>query len=209
LLRGRLGPETAGPRAPHTAYGPAQEREEQGQNARDAQDGPEPLLRDGLLGALLRPLGQRHARELVYETDPQQSAYYRQHQRHDKGQQRHQEPVLEAGAGRHATSGVAAYQEGQEERDQEPYKGSGSAFSNSLAPCGAEDGAYYPAYYAAQDEPGPQCGQPTEDDANPARAPVFLQRGRSRSAGGGTSRSSTLAALVLPSLSLICLLPSW
>src|SRR3954452_14786625 len=65
-----LRPAGAGPRSPEAAYGPADEREEQRQDARDAQDGAEPLLRSGLLGALLRALWQRDAGELVYEAHP-------------------------------------------------------------------------------------------------------------------------------------------
>src|SRR5829696_3599212 len=108
----------AGPRSPEAANGPTDEREEQGEYARDAQDGSQTLLRGCLLGALLRSLGQRHARKLVYEAHPQESAYDRQHQRHHQCQQRHQKPVLEAGAARHPARGVASYQEGQEQRDQ-------------------------------------------------------------------------------------------
>src|SRR5215218_10477672 len=63
-----------GPRSPEAAYGPAQEREEQGEYAGDAQDGSQTLLRGRLLGALLRSLRQRDARELVYEADSQETS---------------------------------------------------------------------------------------------------------------------------------------
>src|SRR5215207_6330646 len=53
---------SAGPRPPQAANGPAQEREEQGEDARDAQDGAQALLRGCLLGALLRSLWERDAR---------------------------------------------------------------------------------------------------------------------------------------------------
>src|SRR5215211_1785077 len=164
----------AGPRSPQAANGPTDEREEQGEYARNAQDGPKPLLRGGLLGALLSSLGQRDARELVYEAYPQKAAYDRQHQRHRQRQERHQEPVLEAGAGRHPSSGVAAYQEGQKQRDQEPYEGGYAAFSQTLASGGAEDGADYSTYNPAQDEAGPKGGEPPEHHAHPASAPLFF-----------------------------------
>ena len=67
--------------APGAAYGTSYEREEQREDARDRQDGPQTLLRSGLLSAALRALRQRHARELVYEAHPQKAAYDRQHQR--------------------------------------------------------------------------------------------------------------------------------
>jgi hypothetical protein len=59
----------AGSRSPEAAYGPTDEREEQGEDARDAQDSSQPLLRGSLLGALLRSLWQRDAGELIYETN--------------------------------------------------------------------------------------------------------------------------------------------
>src|SRR5215213_4471301 len=65
-----LRPAGADPRSPETAYGPTDEREEQGQDTGDGQDGAEPLLRGRLLGALLRALWQRDAGELVYEAHP-------------------------------------------------------------------------------------------------------------------------------------------
>src|SRR5215211_4907361 len=42
-----LWPAGAGPRPPQSAYGPSQEREEQGEYARDAKDGAQTLLRGG------------------------------------------------------------------------------------------------------------------------------------------------------------------
>ena len=63
-------PVAASPRTPQTANGSTDEREEQSQDARDAQNSAQPLLRGGLLGALLRSLWQRNAGELIYETDP-------------------------------------------------------------------------------------------------------------------------------------------
>src|SRR5215212_9330182 len=112
-----LWPMAAGSRSPQAAYGPTDEREEQCQNARDAQDGAQPLLRCCLLSALLRSLGQRDARELVYEADSQKTAHDRQRQSHHQGQKRHQESVLETLTGCHPPCGVATDQEGQKERD--------------------------------------------------------------------------------------------
>src|SRR5215217_2853877 len=65
-----LRPAGAGSCSPETAYGSANEREKQGEDARDAQDSAQPLLRGGLLGALLGSLWQRDAGELIYETNP-------------------------------------------------------------------------------------------------------------------------------------------
>src|SRR5215213_468413 len=118
----------AGPRSPQASYRTAQEREEQGEYARDAQDGSQTLLRGCLLGALLSSLGQRDARKLIYEADPQKTAHDRQHQRHHQRQQRHQQPMLEAGAGRHPARSVPTDQEGQKQRDKQSYQGGGTAF---------------------------------------------------------------------------------
>jgi hypothetical protein len=65
-----LWPMAAGSRSPEATYGPTDEWEEQGEDAGDAQDRAKPLLRGGLLGALLRSLWQRDAGELIYETNP-------------------------------------------------------------------------------------------------------------------------------------------
>ena len=146
-----LGPAGAGPRPPQAAYRTAQEREEQSEYARDGEDGAQALLRGGLLGALLRALRQRDARELVYEADSQKAAYYRQHQRHNESQQRYQQTVLEALSTRHPACGVASDQEGQKQRDQEPNEGGRPSFGEALAPGGAEDGPDYAADYAALD----------------------------------------------------------
>src|SRR5918998_6197019 len=116
---GSLRAPAAGPGAPEAAYGSADEREEQGEEARDRQNRAQALLRSSLLGALLRALGQGDARELVYEAHSHKPAHYRQHQRDDEGQKRHQEPVLEAGAAREAAGDVATYEESQQQRYQE------------------------------------------------------------------------------------------
>src|SRR5215203_974334 len=113
-----LRPAGAGPRSPQAAYGPTDEREEQGQDARDAQDSTQPLLRGCLLSALLRSLGQRNARELVYETNSQKTAHDRQQESDRKRQKRHQESVLETLTSSHPPCGVATNQEGQEQRDK-------------------------------------------------------------------------------------------
>ena len=113
-----LRPVAAGPRSPQAAYGPTDEREEQCQNARDAQDGAQALLRGCLLSALLRSFGQRDARELVYEADSQKTAHDRQQQSDRKRQKRHQESVLETLTSSHPPCGVATNQEGQQQRDQ-------------------------------------------------------------------------------------------
>src|ERR687886_3033596 len=78
-------------RSPQATYSPTDEREEQGEDARDGQDGAQTLLRGCLLGALLRPLRQRDARELVYEADSEKTAHDREHQWHHQRQQWHQE----------------------------------------------------------------------------------------------------------------------
>src|SRR5918997_5414409 len=106
-----LRPAATGPGTPQAADGSADEREEQGEEARDREDRPQPLLRGSLLGALLRPLGQGDARELVYKAHSYEPTHYRQHNRDHKGEQGHQNPVLEARAARGASCDVAADQE--------------------------------------------------------------------------------------------------
>src|SRR5829696_348975 len=172
--------------APQAADGPAYEREEQSQDARDRKYRPQPLLRSGLLGALLRALGQGNARELVYEAHAKEATHYRQDQRHHQRQERHQEPVLEARAGRQPPGGVAPDQERQEQRYQEPDEGCGPALGYALASGGAEDGAHYAADYAAEDEACPQGGEPAQHDAHPARAPVGARRRRYGTPGAAT-----------------------
>src|SRR5215210_3592410 len=176
-----LRPVATGPGAPEAAYSAAYEREEQRQDARDRQDGSQPLLRGGLLGAALRALRQRNAGELIYEADPKGATNDRQDQRHHQGQERHQEAVFQARAGRHPARGVAPDKEGQEQRDQEPNKGGGATLREALAPRAAEDRAHYPADDAAKDEARPESSQPAEHDAHPARAPVRV----GRRVGGG------------------------
>ncbi len=64
-------------------------------------------------------------------------------QEHDdqEREHRHQDTVLEAGAAREASGDVAAYQEGQEQRYEEPYQARRTALGS---PADAQD-AEYPA----------------------------------------------------------------
>src|SRR5215212_1677637 len=114
LLSALLWPVATGPGAPEAAYGSPDKREQEREDTGNRQDGPQALLRGGLLGAALRLLREGDARELVYEAPPEKAADDSQEQRNYQCQERHQEAVLEARARRHPSRGVAADQEGQE-----------------------------------------------------------------------------------------------
>src|SRR5215210_4038748 len=91
-LRVRPPPADAGPAC--APEGPTDEREEQREDARDREDGPQSLLRDVLRDVAGRR-GQRNAAELVHEAEPHGAAYERQDYRDDQGEQGYEEPVLD------------------------------------------------------------------------------------------------------------------
>src|SRR5215207_10490592 len=116
LLDPALRPPATGLGAQSTAYGPAGKRREQREDARAGEDRPQVLW--GVVGGA----GQRHTAEVIYETQAQQRSYARKHYRDHQGQHGDQEAVLEAAAARKTPRDVAADDEGQEQRKQEPYE---------------------------------------------------------------------------------------
>src|ERR671917_1736248 len=174
-------PPAAGGGALRAPERPPDKRVEQREDAPDGEEGAQPLPRDGLRGLTGRP-GQRDARELVYEARPHGGAYDREDYGDDEGQERHEEPVLDAGGARHPAGDVAAdvegYEERQEQADEPGYAAARGAVSDAE---GREDAAHYHADYAAQDQAGAKRGEPAQHDADPARpelglAPLALGR---------------------------------
>lgn len=174
MLHLRVRPPPPDGRSTRPAQSPADKREEQGEEAGDREDRPQPLLRDALRCPAGRS-GQRHPGELVYKAGTQRATHDRENERNQQGEQGHYEALLEAGAPRHAPRGVASDKEGYEERqeqaDEPGYTAARSAVSDAQR---REYAAHHGGDDAAQDQAGTQRGEPAENEAYPAGARLGL-----------------------------------
>jgi hypothetical protein len=134
----------AGPGAQCTAYGPAYERDEQGEDARASED------RTQVLRGVVGSAGEGHAAQIIQEAQAQQGPYAREDYGDHKHQHGNQEAVLEPGAARETPRDVAADDEGQEKREQQPDearrpalggRGTGPSNSEERANDAADDAA--------------------------------------------------------------------
>src|SRR5215204_235690 len=152
LLDPGLRPPTAGPGAQSTAYGPADKRREQREDARAGEERPQ------VLRGVVREAGQRHTAEVVYETQAQQRSYARKDYRDHQGQHGDQKAVLEARAARKTPRDVAADDEGQEQRKQEPYEARRPALRGRRArPSASQYRSDYCSDDAAEDQAAPSA----------------------------------------------------
>src|SRR5919112_6087868 len=160
----------AGPGAPSATYCPADERHQQGEDARASED------RAQSLRSVVGGTGEGHAAKGVQEAQAQEGSYTRQYYRDHQHQHGDQKAVLEPGSARETPRDVPADNEGQEQRDQEPDEAGRTALGGGgTGASSPQDCADYGTDDAAQDQASPERRQPAEDNAQPARAPLGVR----------------------------------